>query len=63
MSQRMSRDVPSRKKEEHYQLIVCFQFWFTTPMGDKSVIACNTSRHGDGNGEGVVPGKWMQSDL
>ncbi|GIY67379.1 hypothetical protein CDAR_436431 [Caerostris darwini] len=33
------RDVPIRKKEEHYPLIVCFQFWFTTPMGDKSVIA------------------------
>ncbi|GIX67157.1 hypothetical protein CEXT_725951 [Caerostris extrusa] len=51
MSQRMGRDVPCRKKKEHYPLIVCFQFWFTTPMGDESVIAYSTSRHGDGNGE------------
>ncbi|GIX86262.1 hypothetical protein CDAR_569271 [Caerostris darwini] len=63
MSQRMSRDVPSRKKKAHYPLIVCFQFWFTTPLGDESVIAYNTSRHEDGNGEGVVPEKWMRSDL
>ncbi|GIY16046.1 hypothetical protein CEXT_108821 [Caerostris extrusa] len=62
MSQRMGRDVPSRRKKEHYPVIVCFQFCFTTPMGDESVILCNTSRHGDGMGKGV-PRKGMRSDF
>ncbi|GIY16044.1 hypothetical protein CEXT_108811 [Caerostris extrusa] len=32
------QDMPSRKKKEHYPLIVCFQFWFTTPMRDKALL-------------------------